>query len=104
MTRIALVLTLCLSGCASLHSQYRTVGYAPSPEYCERLDSRFVTTGAIAAGAALGAGTSGLSTIATENRDARLALALTSVGLAMVSAAAGFASQQSASSYARDCK
>ena len=121
MTRIGLwlvvVLALVVSGCAGSLERARADGALlaagaaePDPgaaaarvERCERLDRQHRTWGAVAKGAAVLAGASGLSTLPVEDQEARAALAAGAITAGAAAAAAVAMSEGAAKSWARDC-
>ena len=70
---------------------------------CASLDDSQRLWGGIAAGATLGAGATGVSTIPVEGQSAETALAVTSVGLAVIAATAQYIATDSSESWAREC-
>ena len=115
MSRLAaiLVLALLFAGCApSLHTAQvagadkRLAGDAPevSSERCERLSRTERTIRYVAVGSAALSGGAGLTTIATDDRDATQALAISAAGLAVVAVTAETVRAEVAADWARECQ
>jgi hypothetical protein len=112
---LAVVASPCLLGCSVSLEGARAQGAAdrragatlaaPSGR-CESLDSRHRWGGAVAAGAALLAGGSGLSGVAVDREDNewRYGLAAGAVGAAALAAGAELYARDAASSWARECQ
>ncbi len=106
---LAMFAVLCLVGCAvPLESARREgallgVSSAPTPGRCESLDDARTTWGAIAKGAAVVAGASGISALPVEDDEARLALASVGVTGALVGAVAVYVAEAKGEAWAREC-
>lgn len=98
---------LLLTGCAvPLESARRegVLGASPATsEHCQGLDSARITWGAIAKGAAIAAGASGVSALPFDDKEARVALASAAVGAAVVGAVAVYVSEGHDAAWAREC-
>lgn len=108
MRLAALLLALALPGCAGSFEEARGphVRMGVSPELvarCQTLDDRKTFWGGGAKFGAALSGASGLAAIPVENKDARLALALSSATMAGVAVAAGYVSDSASTSWAREC-
>jgi hypothetical protein len=113
---LSLLSLVALAGCAGSFEEARIAGRAqrsaqsggtvnltaPPSDYCVSLDSRQSTWHAVAAGAGVLAGTAGLVSIPVDG-DARTGLAVGSVALATVGAAAIVVADLASVSWARDC-
>ena len=119
MNRIKLLLFLMLTllgGCAvpleqarstSLGARHLAAGETVSTELdlrCKKLDNQRTTWGAMGKGAAALAGGSGVSTIPLDgHRDAQIAMAATSAGLAAFSLTALYVEGKKEEAWAREC-
>jgi hypothetical protein len=118
MTKIKLGLvimaTCCTIGCATPLEQARTAGIAErkhdvnaaseAPDYCRRLDREHTIWGAIAKGAVIGAGSSGVAAIPLDtSRDAQIAVGATAAALAIAGGVALYVQEQKAAAWAREC-
>jgi len=109
LLRLSLVLVLCCTSCAvSLESSRRTLpvsfGATAEPSlHCQGLDRDRSTWAAVAAGAALLTGSSGIATIPTGDDTGRIALASTGVAGAVVGAVALAFEHSATEAWSRDC-
>ncbi len=83
---------------------FREVGYAPSSR-CSQLDGRRSTWGAVAAGAAVLSGVSGISTLPVpdDQREAQIGLASGALAMAALAAVAVAVEQSADASWVREC-
>lgn len=105
---LVLGLVVTLSGCAGSFEAARgpslKIGASPPSARCMQLDDRQQFYGGSAKMAAVLSGGTGLATIATDDKTARLALAISAGVLGAVAAGAGFVQQGAATSWAAECK
>lgn len=104
---LSLVLVCLVAGCAvPLESARRdgVLGAHPSsPDRCENLDNARTVWGAVAKGAAVAAGASGVAAIPLEDQEARIAAASVAAGAAVVGAVAVYVSESKDEAWAREC-
>lgn len=98
------------SGCAASLESTRSVrplltaGSAPrDTARCRTLDDRRTTWGAVATGAVVLGGGSGLGSIPVHDNDTELALAAGAAGMAVVAGVAHFVEQKATESWTREC-
>jgi hypothetical protein len=104
-----LVLVVLLSGCKGSFEEAKSpqlkAGYTPSSDRCITLDDRAAFYGGTSKFAGALSGASGLATIAVPDdmKEARVGLAISSAAMAAVAVGAAFVSDQSSTSWAREC-
>jgi hypothetical protein len=112
MTTGAIVLFVALlSGCAGSFEEAKVAGHSerfgasPNPTaYCRSLDSQHRVGGLFGKGFAVAGGSAGAATLAKEDKDWRIGMAITSMASAVIAAGAIFYSEDAASSWSRDCR
>jgi hypothetical protein len=100
-----LIIALC-GGCAgSLEASRHELGAAPasSAERCASLDNTRRTWGGVAKASAVLAGGAGVSTIPATDNKLETGLAISSVVVGAVAAAAVYVSEDAGNSWAREC-
>jgi hypothetical protein len=80
------------------------MGAAPLSARCIALDDRHALAGGVGKGSAVLGGGAGLSTIAVDDKTAKLSLAISSAVLAAIAAGSIYVSDQAASSFAEECR
>jgi hypothetical protein len=110
---ILTLLSLVLFGCAGSFEEARLAGPPPrssvpsksaaQDDYCRGLDNERMTWGAISKGAAALSGASGVSAIPVEGEDAKVALAVTSTGLAALAVVSFYVEEGKGEAWVRDC-
>lgn len=104
-----LVLAFVLAGCAGPFEETRAArtsaraAAAPPSSRCVELDNRYASWGAIAKGAVVVSGASGIATVPAKSDGLKTGLAITSVAAAALGASAIFVSEAAATSWAREC-
>lgn len=76
---------------------------ASTPDRCRSLSDGQALWGSVGAGAAVLSGASGLSTLASDDKSARLALGITSLTVGAVGAGSVFLSQARATAWSAEC-
>lgn len=102
---VAVTGTGCAGSLESARPKTLSAESEPSP-YCQGLDSKRQTWGAVAKGAAVVAGASGVSTLPLEGdryETARIGVAAAGVGAAAVAAGAVFISEAAGDRWAEQC-
>ena len=106
MRRWLLGLPLLVLGCGGSLGQARrgdALGLPPDAPRCQALDDRHAAWSAVAQGAGVLAGASGLGTIADDDPTLRTGLAIGAVAAGAVAAVAVAVADGSAQAWAREC-
>ncbi len=107
MRKFTLLLALITIACGGTFEEAKNpnvaVGAPPQSERCAELDDRAAFYGGAGKGAAVLAGGSGLATIATDDKTARMVLAISSASMGAIAAGAGWVSSSASTSWAREC-
>jgi hypothetical protein len=91
-------------GCTGTIASSPKVGAASLSARCVALDDRHALAGGVGKGSAVLGGGAGLSTIAVDDKTAKLSLAISSAVLAAIAAGSIYVSDQAASSFAEECR
>ena len=99
-TIVGAIALVVLSGCGHFRPASAPLsGFVASPDRCATLDDRATWSGGVAAGAGLLAGGSGLSTIASDDKTARLSLAIGAGVMGAIAAGAAFFGHSTAQTF-----